>query len=74
MAKMAINIFFEKFFSHNTGIASSYLLADLVVLLLFIYLVMTIYPAVKSTVNFRNMTKEIGGPQGHWFFGNAVTV
>ena len=71
---MAEGLLLDKLLTENGGIMMPYLMADLAAFLLVAYLITSIYPAIRSSLKFRNMTKEIGGPRGHWFFGDSVTV
>ena len=62
------------FLDSNNGLMTSNTLLVAACLLFMTYIITMIYPALKSSKNFKNMTKDLGGPKGHWFFGDAVTV
>ena len=71
---MVVRALLDNVLTNSNGLLMPHILADFAAFLFITYLVMTIYPALRSSINFRNMTKHIGGPKGHWFFGDAITV
>ena len=58
----------------GTGYVMPTVLADLMVLFILGYLVFALYSPIKKLVEFRKVAKQVGGPKGHWFWGDAKKV
>ena len=69
------SLFQKVLLKEGNGFVMSTLLSDILGLILISLLTMyAVLPAVKSRIRYRKMTKLIGGPKGHWFWGDVKKV
>ena len=65
----------ETFLQNGSGFFLPTLLADFLTLVILVCLItMLVFKPLKNMVEFRSMAKQIGGPKGHWFWGDVKLV